>query len=95
MRQGFPGKTPRTSPHTHRVTCTTRGPAAPPTPQTATAPPCHTAPLVRRHLPGFYPLFVELMHSDAVPVRLVLQDILSTRVGSMLQGQPHAGSSTS
>jgi len=49
-------------------------------------------PQFTRHLPGFYPLFVELMHSDAAPVRQVLQDILSTRVGSMLQGQPHSGS---
>ena len=44
-------------------------------------------PQFARHLPGFYPLFVELMHSDAAPVRQVLQDIFSTRVGAALQSQ--------
>ena len=44
-------------------------------------------PQFARHLPGFYPLFVELMHSDAAPVRQVLQDIFSTRVGAALQAQ--------
>ena len=43
-----------------------------------------------RHLPGFYPLFVELMHSDAAPVRQVLQDIFASRVGAVLQGQPNS-----
>ena len=37
-----------------------------------------------RHLPGFYPLFVELMHCDAKDVRQTLRDIFSNRIGNVL-----------
>ena len=38
-----------------------------------------------KHLPGFYPLFVELMHAEAKPVRQTLRDIFSQRIGTVLQ----------
>ena len=33
-----------------------------------------------RHLPGFYPLFVDLMHCDSKELRQILRDIFSARL---------------
>jgi brefeldin A-inhibited guanine nucleotide-exchange protein len=40
-----------------------------------------------RHLPGFYPIFVDLMHCDSKQIRQTLRDIFSHRVGTVLQQQ--------
>lgn len=37
-----------------------------------------------RHLPGFYPLFVDLMHCDSREIRQTLRDIFSLRIGTVL-----------
>ena len=38
-----------------------------------------------RHLPGFYPLFVDLMHCDSKELRQILREIFSQRIGTVLQ----------
>ena len=40
-----------------------------------------------RHLPGFYPLFVDLMHCDSKELREILRDIFSQRIGTVLHKQ--------
>jgi hypothetical protein len=47
---------------------------------------CARAQFVR-HLPSFYPLFVELMSCESAHIRRVLRDIFSKRVGTVLQRQ--------
>lgn len=39
-----------------------------------------------RHLPGFYPLFVDLMHcdTDSKELRQILREIFSQRIGTVL-----------
>jgi len=37
-----------------------------------------------RHLPSFYPLFVDLMHCDSKELRQILRDIFSQRIGTVL-----------
>ena len=37
-----------------------------------------------RHLPVFYPLFVDLMHCDSKDLRQILRDIFSQRIGTVL-----------
>jgi len=37
-----------------------------------------------RHLPSFYPLFVDLMHCDSREVRQILCNIFSQRIGTVL-----------
>ena len=45
-----------------------------------------------RHLPGFYPLFVDLMHCDSKDIRQILRDIFSNRIGSVLHQSQQAAS---
>lgn len=47
-------------------------------------------PQFERHLPGFYPLFVDLMHCDSKELRQILRDIFSQRIGKVVheRGQP-------
>jgi len=40
-----------------------------------------------RHLQGFYPLFVDLMHCDSKLIRQTLRDIFSNRISTVLQQQ--------
>lgn len=40
-----------------------------------------------KHLPAFYPLFVDLMHCDSKEIRGVLREVFSQRVGLILQQQ--------
>lgn len=40
-----------------------------------------------RHLQGFYPLFVDLMHCDSKLIREILRDIFSHRISTVLQQQ--------
>ena len=40
-----------------------------------------------RHLPSFYPLFVDLMHCDSKELRDILREIFSTRIGNILPKQ--------
>jgi len=40
-----------------------------------------------RHLPGFYPLFVDLMHCDSKEIRGVLRELFAQRVGPVLQNK--------
>jgi len=44
-------------------------------------------PQFARHLPAFYPLFVDLMHCDSKQVRSVLRELFAQRVGPVLQQQ--------
>lgn len=37
-----------------------------------------------RHLPSFYPLFVDLMHCDSKELRQILREIFSQRIGTVL-----------
>lgn len=41
-------------------------------------------PQFERHLPGFYPLFVDLMHCDSKELRQILRDIFSQRIGKVV-----------
>jgi hypothetical protein len=43
-----------------------------------------------RHLPGFYPLFVDLMHCDSKELRQILRDIFANRVGDMVNNKAPA-----
>jgi len=43
-----------------------------------------------RHLPGFYPLFVDLMHCDSKEIRQILRDIFSQRIGTVLHERQQA-----
>jgi len=43
-----------------------------------------------RHLPGFYPLFVDLMHCDAKELRQILREIFSQRIGTVLHERQQA-----
>ena len=43
-----------------------------------------------RHLPGFYPLFVDLMHCDSKDIRQTLRDLFSLRIGSVLHEKQQA-----
>jgi len=43
-----------------------------------------------RHLPGFYPLFVDLMHCDSKEIRELLRDIFSQRIGDVLHQRQQA-----
>jgi hypothetical protein len=43
-----------------------------------------------RHLPGFYPLFVDLMHCDSKELRQILRDIFSQRIGTVLHERQQA-----
>jgi hypothetical protein len=40
-----------------------------------------------KHLQGFYPLFVDLMHCDSKLIRQTLRDIFSNRISTVLQQQ--------
>ena len=44
-----------------------------------------------RHLQGFYPLFVDLMHCDSLQIRQTLRDIFSNRISSVLQQRQAEG----
>jgi hypothetical protein len=44
-----------------------------------------------RHLPGFYPLFVDLMHCDSKDIRQILRAIFSQRVGTVLAERQPTG----
>ena len=43
-----------------------------------------------RHLPGFYPLFVDLMHCDSKELRHILREIFSQRIGTVLHERQQA-----
>eukprot|EP00322_Chrysochromulina_rotalis_P028792 CAMPEP_0115876024 /NCGR_PEP_ID=MMETSP0287-20121206/25427_1 /TAXON_ID=412157 /ORGANISM="Chrysochromulina rotalis, Strain UIO044" /LENGTH=327 /DNA_ID=CAMNT_0003331361 /DNA_START=15 /DNA_END=998 /DNA_ORIENTATION=- len=43
-----------------------------------------------KHLPGFYPLFVDLMHCDSKDIRQLLRDIFSQRIGTVLHERQQA-----
>ena len=43
-----------------------------------------------RHLPGFYPLFVDLMHCDSKELRQILREIFSSRIGTVLHERQQA-----
>ena len=43
-----------------------------------------------RHLPGFYPLFVDLMHCDSKELRQILREIFSQRIGTVLHERQQA-----
>ena len=43
-----------------------------------------------RHLPGFYPLFVDLMHCDSKEIRQILREIFSQRIGTVLHERQQA-----
>jgi len=43
-----------------------------------------------RHLPGFYPLFVDLMHCESRELRQILREIFSQRIGTVLHERQQA-----
>jgi len=47
-------------------------------------------PQFARHLPGFYPLFVDLMHCDSKDLRQILREIFAQRIGTVLQERQQA-----